>query len=200
MNRVAHVGSPQSIAGLNILIHRIIVPQIQNGEVIAPLFVQFMASLNHGLVNLCILSAGIGHFILKVSAGDNQNTSTPGFLSVRNDRFQRTGGGYFIKGRRVKAVAYYAGLALTLGVISGELNHYQIQIGISLGSMVAQTVDIGRVSRNGTSNTADRTVDGSKEGTALNFNSRDRTIHRIDPKCRGGITSAKALEYRGAQP
>ena len=176
-------------------------PQIQNSEVIAPLFVQLVATLDHGLVNLCILSAGIGHLIFEISTCDDQNASTPSFLGVGNDSFQRTGGGYFIKGRRIKAVADSASLALTLRVVGGKLNYNQIKIRIGFGSMVAQTVDIGRISRNRTSYAATNgSIDGSKESTALHFDGRDRTIKRINPKSRRGIASAKALEYRGTQP
>lgn len=43
-DRVAHVGSPQRIAGLNIIVHRIIMPQTKTVKSSAPLFVELVAA------------------------------------------------------------------------------------------------------------------------------------------------------------
>ena len=68
----------------------------------------------------------------------------------------------------------------------------------SYSLIVGTEVDTLAINAIAADSTASVQVSGNEQ--LINFNSRDRTIHRIDPKCRGGITSAKALEYRGAQP
>ena len=100
-----------------------------------------MAFLYHFQINFSVLSAGIGHLVLKVRAADNQSTSAPGFFCIGDDRLQSADGCSLVK--IGKAVANLANLASTLGVIGRKLYHNEVIVRVGFdGVVISQTIDV----------------------------------------------------------
>jgi len=186
MDSVGHVLSPKIVTGFDADVHLFIVPEIEESKLIAPLLIENVALLNHVEIDGSILTAREGHLILELRAADNEGIGTPGLLGVVDDFFQSAYGGGDIE--VLKAFGYLTDLGLSLGVVGGELNNYQIDLGIGGSIVILKTGNI-------------RTVAVvSEHGAALGLDDRGGAVFGIDEQCGRGVSGAEAEEYGGAEP
>jgi len=197
MDSVAHVRTPEVVACFDALIHRIVVPEVDDVELVAPLLVECMALSDHFLIDSSVLAAGEGHLILELSTGDDYNRNAPSVANVSGDALEGANGSGLVEIFDFPlALKGSAGRGLTLGVVGGELYAYEVDIGIGGSVMQLESGEVRVGSIVHIAFTEYGVVDVSEQGAALGFlggNSAEDSIGKLSLAVLGS-------EYGGAEP